>query len=143
MRILLALSIVLTVLLSGCEKEELITNSELPSEIKNYVSTHFPNNPIIQSILDKDGFTKSYDIFLEGNFNLEFNKKKEIIQIDGVSQLPDSVIPEKIREYVIANYTKNFITDWELETKHQQVELNNTIELEFDMNGNFIRVDID
>lgn len=132
---------VLAFLFASCDKEEIIPASELPTEITTFISTHFPDNTIVQAIIDKDGLTKTYDILLSGNISLEFNKKKEIIDIDGVSQLPDSVIPEKILQYVATNYPSNFITDWELEGKNQQVQLDNGLDLEFNMEGGFLRVD--
>lgn len=127
--------------LSSCDKEEIIPSSELASEITSYISTHFPNNTIIQVIKDRDGFTKNYDILLSENVNLEFNRKKEIIDIDGVTQLPNSVIPEKILQYVTTNFSANFITGWELDDKNQQVQLDNGLDLEFNMQGAFLRFD--
>lgn len=129
--------------MSSCEKEELIPTIDLPVEITEYISTHFPNNPIVQSVLDQEGLTKTYEILLEGNFRLEFNNKYEVTDIDGLTQLPNSVIPQPILDYVAQNYPDNFIIGWELERTHQQVELNNNIELEFEMDGTFIRIDID
>ena len=82
--------------LTSCEKEEVLPSTDLPSEITSYISTHFPNNSIVQVIKDRDGLTKTYDILLSESISLEFNRKKEIIDIDGVTQLPNSVIPEKI-----------------------------------------------
>jgi hypothetical protein len=84
---------------------------------------------------------KTYDILLSESISLEFNRKKEIIDIDGVAQLPNSVIPEKILQYVTTNYPTNFITDWELDDKNQQVQLDNGLDLEFKMNGDFLRID--
>lgn len=81
--------------LTSCDKEEVIPSTDLPSEITSYISTHFPNNSIVQVIKDRDGLTKTYDILLSESISLEFNRKKEIIDIDGVTQLPNSVIPEK------------------------------------------------
>ncbi len=127
--------------LTSCDKEEVIPSSDLPSEITSYVSTHFPNNTIVQVINDRDGLSKTYDILLSENISLEFNRKKEIIDIDAVTQLPNSVIPEKIRQYVTTNYSTNFITDWELDDKNQQVQLDNGLDLEFKMNGDFLRID--
>ena len=75
------------------------------------------------------------------SISLEFNRKKEIIDIDGVTQLPNSVIPEKILQYVTTNYPTNFITDWKLDDKNQQVQLDNGLDLEFKMNGDFLRID--
>ena len=127
--------------LTSCDKEKVIPSTDLPSEITSYISTHFPNNSIVQAIKDRDGLTKTYDILLSESISLEFNRKKEIIDIDGVTQLPNSVIPEKILQYVTTNYPTNFITDWELDDKNQQVQLDNGLDLEFKMNGDFLRID--
>jgi len=127
--------------LTSCDKEKIIPTSDLPSEITSYISTHFPNNTTVQVIKDRDGLTKTYDILLSESISLEFNRKKEIIDIDGVAQLPNSVIPEKIRQYVTTNYSTNFITDWELDDKNQQVQLDNGLDLEFNMKGDFLRID--
>lgn len=132
---------VLSLTFTSCDKEEVIPTSDLPSEIKSYITTHFPNNTIVQVINDRDGLTKTYDILLSESISLEFNRKKEIIDIDGVAQLPNSVIPEKIRQYVTTNYSTNLITDWELDDKNQQVQLDNGIDLEFNMKGDFLRID--
>ena len=86
---------VMVFLFTSCEREKIISSSDLPSEITSYISTHFPNNVIIQVVLERDGLTKTYDILLSESISLEFNRKKEIIDIDGVTQLPNSVIPEK------------------------------------------------
>jgi hypothetical protein len=141
MKTVLSTIIILAIALTSCNKEKTILNNQLPSDIKSYVSTHFPNNAIIQSVVDKDGFTKTYDVFLEGNFQLEFNRKYKITDIDGISKLPNSVVPEKIRTYVNINYPNNIIIGWELDEKNQQIKLNNGLDLEFNMQGNFLRID--
>ncbi|GJM35696.1 MAG: hypothetical protein DHS20C18_46970 [Saprospiraceae bacterium] len=72
---------------------------------------------------------------------MEFSKAKEIIDIDSTTELPASVIPVKIRNYVQANYPNSVITDWELENGEQHVELNNDVDLVFDLNSDFLRLD--
>ena len=129
--------------LTSCDKEEVISTSNLPTEITSYITAHFPGNTIIQVIKDKEGLTKTYDIILSESLSLEFNGKSEIIDINGVTELPSSVIPEKIRQYVQKNYPKNVIIGWEIDNKNQQIELDNKFEIEFSMNGDFIRIDID
>jgi hypothetical protein len=134
---------------SSCSNDDdnindvLLTEAEIPTAIKSYIETHFPSNTIVRAEKDTENNTITYEIYLNDNINLEFNSTSEIIDIDGVIQLPNSVIPESILDYVSTNYPNNFITDWELEFNHQQVELNNNLELEFEMNGNFIRIDND
>ena len=134
-------AIALTVSLISCAKDEVIPVSQLPVEIKTYISTHFPSNTIVQVVKDLDGLTKTYDVMLSDQISLEFNRKNQIIDIDGKTALPNSVIPEKIRQYVTANYPTNVITDWELDDRNQQIQLDNGLDLEFTMNGDFIRID--
>ena len=128
-------------ILTSCEKETVLPASDVPAEIETYVKTHFSDHKILQVIKDKDGFTKSYDVILEGGFSLEFDRKLEIIDIDGTGRLPDSVIPAKILDYVSQNYSGNYITDWEIDGKNQQVGLENELDLEFNMSGEFLRID--
>ena len=128
-------------LLISCEKEKIMSSSKIPSEISDFVGTHFPENPIIQAIKDTDGFELTYDITLEGVYFLEFNRKKEVIDMEGLLKLPDSVIPAKLLDYVSSNYADTFIIGWELNDRNQQVKLDNGLELIFTMNGDFLRID--
>lgn len=121
--------------------EVLLTESEIPAAIKTYIDMHFPENTIDRAVKDMENNTVNYDIFLSGNFTLEFNADHEITDIDGITALPESVVPQPILTYVNENYPQQFIKGWELEMDHQQVELNNNLELEFTMTGEFIRVD--
>lgn len=127
---------------SGLDSNEtLLSLNEIPAEVLAYKETHFPDNNIIRAIKEVEVKGTSYELYLEGRFELEFNDRLEIVEIDGVTRLPDSVIQQAILDYASQNYAGFFITDWELEGAIQTVELNNGIELEFDLDGNFIRVD--
>ncbi len=131
-----------TVLFAGCEKEQVVAYNDVPQEIQSYVETHFSSNKILQTLKDTEGLTLTYDVTLDSAISLEFNRSKEIISIDANSKLPDSVIPKKILTYVLTNYPDLVITDWEKESrKVQQIELNNGLDLEFDEEGNYLRID--
>ncbi len=127
----------------GDENEVVLTENEIPTEIRTYVTTHFPNSTIVRAIKETDENVITYELYLSENVELTFNNTFQIIEIDGTTQLPDSVIPTAILDYVAQNYPNNFITNWELEDNHQQVELNDETELEFTLDGVFIRVDND
>lgn len=122
-------------------QDKIIPNGEIPVQIRTYIQTHFPNQAIVLAKLDRDGLRKEYEIKLDNNTELEFNGKYQIKKIDGNAALPHSVIPAEIRTYVSANYPNNTITDWETEWKHQEVKLDNGLELEFTIKGDFVRVD--
>jgi hypothetical protein len=128
-------------LVTACNKETVLPSSELPDAISSWIQTHFPDNAILQIIKDVDGFTRTYDISLEGNIQLEFNRKGNIIDIDSDTRLPDSVIPIKILSYVTTNFPSQFITDWELDDRNQKVGLDNGLDLVFSKDGDFLRID--
>lgn len=131
----------LAVLLSGCEREEVVAPAALPAEVTGFIQTHFPANPVLRSVRDNALFNKAYEIELEGNFNLEFNKHREITHIFGNTRLPDTVIPEKLRQYVTTNYPANYIIEWEQYIRNQEVILDNEVELKFNKDGDFVRGD--
>ncbi len=123
----------------SCEKEETISESEVPTSIKTYLEKHFPSCGIIRIVKEKEDNKPSFDIDLDCGINIEFYANGQVIDIDGTSKLPDSVIPDKILDYTTTNYSDDFIIGWELEGNNQQVELNTTVVLEFDSDGNFLR----
>ncbi len=127
----------------GCEEN---SDSEsflykIPSEVQAYVDLHFPEQSVIQAVWDSEGEESSYELLLDNLTRLEFGLDKKVIEIGGSSKLPDSVIPAGILSYVSSNYADEYITAWELEAGYQQIELNNQLELEFDLEGKFRRTD--
>jgi hypothetical protein len=111
-------------------------------EIRIYLSKHYPSPSIVESEIDITDSTNTYEVKLNNGTSLEFNYKKEIMDIDGHSELPKSVISSKIFDYVAINYPNNFIQGWEMdEGCKQEVELNNGLDLEFNLNNDFLQCD--
>jgi len=132
---------VLPLMFMGCEKMKILTVSEVPVEISQFINNHFPENGILQGIKETDGLELTYFFTLENQFTLEFNRKKEIIDINGFTRLPDSVIPAKLLMYVTTHFPEQYIIGWELSDRNQQIKLNNGFEFEFNMKGEFLRID--
>jgi len=126
---------------SGCETENAIPETDLPAEASAFISTHFPGETIAQVIKEKEGLSVDYDVFLSNGIAMEFSKKGQCRSIEGGVELPDSVIPQGILDYVRQNYQGHQILQWELDRNEQEVEISNGLELKFDANGNFIRID--
>ena len=102
MIVLLALSTIFTSCSSDDDNNSnntLLTNAEIPSAIKTYVSTHFPADSIIRAEQEIENSVVTYEIYLNDRLNLEFNSAFEIIEIDGITKLPDSVIPQPILDF--------------------------------------------
>jgi hypothetical protein len=49
-------------------------------------------------------------------------------------------MPVLVVEYVTRNYSGQFIRGWQINDATQVVKLSSATELEFDKNGNFLRV---
>lgn len=129
------------VMFTACDKESLITADGLPKEAQAYITQHFPSHEVVQVVKERDDLKTTYDVYLSEGFNLDFDKQGKILGVEGSSKLPDSVVPEKILAYVSTNYPDQFIRDWELDDRGQEVKLSNGMELKFDKNGNFLRID--
>ena len=129
------------ILFTACDKESVVSADGLPKDAQVYITQHFPNHEIVQVVKERDDLKTSFDVYLSEGFNLDFDKKGKILGVEGSGKLPDSVVPEQILAYVKTNYPDLFILDWELDDRGQDVKLSNGMELKFDKNGNFLRID--
>jgi hypothetical protein len=127
----------------GCEKEEVVKDTELPQPAKEFISTHFASATITTVVKEEELKKVSYDVVLNNGTTLDFNKAGECTEIDSnkAEKLPDSVIPVRILEYVQTNYASDFITGWEIDGADQDIELSSQLELKFDKDSNFLRVE--
>lgn len=128
-------------LFTACEKQTPISPEQTSSDIQTYLSLHFPDKTIVQNIKEFDDLATTYEILLNDYTRLEFNRNFAVQEIESNSKLPDSVIPVSILEYVNSNFPAQYIVAWKLEDRHQQIELNNDLEIEFEMDGRFRRID--
>ncbi len=138
------MAILATVLVMGaaCDKESIISADGLPKEAQQYITQHFPGHEILQVVKERDDLKTTFDVYLSEGYKLEFNKSGKVLGVEGNNRLPDSVVPAKILTYVNDNYPEHFIIDWELDDRGQEVKLSNGLELKFDGDGNFLRLDM-
>ncbi|MBE8728032.1 PepSY-like domain-containing protein [Flavobacterium hungaricum] len=149
-RILLSGFIALSLLLTttSCDNDDdhdtVITAADLPAAATGFITAYFPN-ATYQSIkkqnkADSDG--SIYDVYLTNGFDIDFDVNGNWVDIDGNYQaIPVELIPEKINAYVTTNYPNLFVTSIDNETTSTEVELSNNLELVFDLQGNFLRID--
>ncbi len=128
------------ILMTSCEKETVISEQDLPTELKTYISTHFSGTSIQRAVKEKDD-AELYEVTLANGVKLEFNKNNEIIDIDWNAKLPDSVIPPNLLAYANTHYPTNYVIGWEIQGSNQEIQLNNNIALVFTMSGDFVRID--
>lgn len=126
------------------DRETIINAADLPAQVGTFVTAYFPNATYLtikkQNRADNDG--SIYDVFLTNGFEIDFDAAGNWIDIDGNHQaIPVELIPEKISTYVTDNYPGLFVTSIDNEPSYIDVELSNNLDLIFDKQGNFLRID--
>ena len=110
--------------LTACAKEQVITFDQVPE-------------PLDRGLLDVE-----YDVKFNDGRSLEFNKAGELTKVDcKQTEVPSALIPELVRQYVKANFPNAFITEWGKDDRRWKAELNSGLELEFNSNYEFVRID--
>ena len=128
-------------LLISCTKEKAVSPDDLPATSTSYITNHFPEQAIVHAVKEFDDLRINCSVYLKNGIKIEFDQDGEVTEIEGNDALPDSVIPSTILDHVKSNYPSAFIKKWEVERAKQEVKLSNGITLEFDKNGNFLRID--
>lgn len=138
---LILVAISLFVFSNANAQKKYLAVSETPGQIISYINAHFPKSEIISVKKDKEVLKTEYKVKLNTMVELEFDGNFSIKKIESKSAFPQSVVPEKIVAYIHKNYPNNKILEWKKEKKGQKIELDNDIDVVFDLNGKFLGID--
>lgn len=129
--------------LVSCDKEDkLIGENELPARAAEFIKEHFSGIKISAIMLDRDLFEKTYEVFLADGSNLDFDKNGDWTDIECHSTaVPGNIVPEKIRSYVTSNHASRQIVGIDRDKHDYELELDNGLDLKFDLNFNIIGYD--
>lgn len=135
----LILALVFATTISACGKEDKpIQKSQLPKNSQEFVDQHFADLQIAHIIKDYD----SYDVKFTNGYDVEFNKKGEWKEVDcELDAVPAAIIPTNIADYVKTNFATSFIVRISKEYNHYDVELSTDLDLEFNLDGTYRRID--
>lgn len=133
--------------MTSCDKDEqLISSDELPTVSKNFVSEYFAGAKYISTVKDKEGVSSyEYEVKLDNGVDIKFDEAgqwQEVEMRNDIQALPNTAfILPAIVKYVNDNYATVGINGIDRELNGFDVELTNDLDLEFDKEGNFIRID--
>lgn len=122
-------------------QERYLTVSEYPNKITSFITSHFSKSEIISIKEEKEIRKTEYEVKLNSMEELEFDEDFTIKKIESKTGLPNSVLSDKVISYVAENYANKKIVEWKRKRKTDEIELDNDLELVFDKEGNFLRVD--
>ena len=121
-----------------------ISPNKLPNAAKSFIEQYFADQTIVAAEKEMDDGQIVYEVTLSDGTELDFDENGEWTDVDCQNrQVPDGIVPEKIRSYVATNYPDNFIVEIEHKYNRYRIELNNDkygaspIELRFDNQFNY------
>lgn len=125
------------------DNDKMITREELPEKAQTFLMKYFENADVLYAKAERDmGVVTSYDVVLEGDVKVEFNRSGEWTSVDcDRGQVPDSLLPQGVLDYVTKKFAKAYVVEIERDRMGYEVKLSNDLDLDFDKNGKFLRVD--
>ena len=135
--------VMLAVMPIMADNDRIVTREELPEKAQMFLSQHFANADVLYAKAERDmGVITSYDVLLDGDVKVEFNRSGEWTKVDCErTQVPDEVLPQGVLDYVKKKFAKAYVVEIEKNLMGYDVKLNNDLDLEFNTSGKFVRVD--
>ena len=82
-----------------------ISVNALPAKAQTLLSQHFNGQKVMLATIESGVVSRSYDVVLQNGTKLEFDKKGNLTEIDcKQATVPDQLIPQAIKNYLMANY---------------------------------------
>ena len=141
-KIIILLMLVVTSFTTFAKDRILSQVSELPETSRTFIDKYYKAKEI--SHIKTEGYLlwKEYEIIFMDGAEVEFNDKGEWKSISSkIDTIPSEIIPEKIREYMNKNYSGKKINKIERYGSGYELKINKGLELKFDKEGNFKRLD--
>ncbi len=132
-----------TLLCFACNAQKRnIKITELPAAAQSFIKANFPNEATSYIIEDKEITKTEYKVRFTGGTEVEFDGKGNWEELDANrGALPTSVLPKAVAAYVAQNYKGLSVEKLDREHYGFKLEFTNDLELEFDNNGKFLRID--
>ena len=116
-----------------------ITVEKLPAKAQEFLKANFAKNSVVSAMHDRDFTDNDYTVYLDNGVKVEFDGSGKWDSIKGA--VPSAVIPAKIKNYLSQHYASFNVVKIDRKRYGYEVELNNDLELKFDVNGNFLGLD--
>ncbi|MDE6308649.1 MAG: PepSY-like domain-containing protein [Muribaculaceae bacterium] len=127
----------------NAQADKRIEAKQLPLSAQTFLKANFGKDPVVSA--HKGGtFKTEYKVTLRSGAKIEFDNKGEWEEVQcrySDTGVPKNVVPESIRKYVEKNYSGTRIVEIDRDHSKYEISLSNGIDLDFSLNGDFLRVD--
>lgn len=112
-----------------------IDREKLPEEAQQMLQDNFPNAKISMIKIDRHLLKKSdYVVKLTNGAKIEFSNKGKWKSVDcGKKTVPESLVPNKIRTYVVKNHPDVSVTGIRKTSSNYEVSLSDGVCLKFNL----------
>ena len=119
-----------------------IAVGELPATAQQFIKAHFAGVEVSLSKVDEELFDKDYKVVFVNGAKVEFTKNGEWKDVECTyGEVPAAIVPQQIRDYVAKNYPDRKITAIDRDRRDYEVELDNGLDLKFDLKFRLIDID--
>ncbi len=141
-KIFAVLATVMISLTACADRHQQIDYPKLPVQAQAFIQTYFNHADIAYIERERDGIHYEYSVYLKNATEIDFDNHGNLQSIDcKVSPVPAGIVPELIVNFVSLHHPDHFIVEYAVDYRRLKVELSNGLDLEFDLEGNFIRID--
>lgn len=142
-----------TMLFQAAEKKEITFKTEInseevsspfqqmPANIKSFLAKYYPKATVAKYESKTTVAGKKYEFKLNNGAEIDFDKNGNCEEISDKQGVPSALIPATINAYLSKNYKGVKVESIDKESNKIKVDLINDIDLEFDKNGKFLRID--
>ena len=139
---ILTLATILLLGISAFAQNGMTTLEQLPAKAQEFVKTYFSDYTIQYIFSDREFADVDYKIRFEDGTEIEFNAKGEWTDVSSKQKcIPTGFILKEITNYVEMNHNGMCITDIEKEFNRITIELNDSLEIEFNSKGKLMSYD--
>ena len=137
------MALLVVVGVSATAQESIITKNELPASAQKFINKYFANSTVDYVKKDKEILSTDYKVRFTNGVELEFDSDGVWTEIDGnKNEIPTGFINKNIVSYVNAKFQQTKIMKIEKgRFGKYEVRLLNGLELEFNSEGQFKRID--
>lgn len=139
----LFLVLIFGISVSSFAQKTQISVNQLPETAQSFIKNHFKNDTVSYVIKEEEYLViDEYKVILSNGTKIEFNAKGNWKEVSYKSQgLNTSFISKNILNHINKAFPNTFIVKIEKKNWKYEVELSNGLELEFDLEGNFKKID--
>lgn len=143
MKKILVIVAILTFSLTACaDRQHMIAYSDLPVLAQTFVQKYFNAADVSFIERDRDGISVEYNVYLKNATEIEFDDQGNLQSIDCKrNAIPQGIVPELIMSFVALHYPDQIAVEYHVERRTLNLELNSGLELIFDLEGQFLRID--